>query len=96
MKIISDERLLKVPIKDNGEKLVDIKKYCPKVIVRPGAYIKKEGEKYFFKAAFVREGVAKEFWLHKIYYQRVIKLFCVVAIGRYLCRKKDIFGCITS
>ncbi|HOZ56530.1 MAG: D-alanyl-D-alanine dipeptidase [Parcubacteria group bacterium ADurb.Bin316] len=59
MKIISDERLLKVPIKDNGEKLVDIKKYCPKVIVRPGAYIKKEGEKYFFKAAFVREGVAK-------------------------------------
>ncbi|MBU1110063.1 M15 family metallopeptidase, partial [Patescibacteria group bacterium] len=46
-------------IKDNGEKLVNIKDCCPRVVIRLGTYIKKEGRKFCLQACLVREGVAK-------------------------------------
>lgn len=59
MKLILDEKLVKIQIKDNGEKLVSIKVHCPKIVMRLGGYIKKEGKKYCDSACFVREGVAE-------------------------------------
>ena len=29
MNLIPDSELIKIPVKDNGEKLVDLRKYCP-------------------------------------------------------------------
>ena len=60
MKLIPDSELKKIPIKDNGEKLINIQKFCPKIIVRPPTYIKNEGEWYAKRAGFVRETVANK------------------------------------
>lgn len=59
MQPISDKKLITIPIKDNGEKLIYIKDCCPKVVVRLGAYIKNEGKKFCLNACFVREGVGR-------------------------------------
>lgn len=59
MQPISDKKLITIPIRDNGEKLVHIKDYCPKVIIRLAAYIKNDGNKSYLNACFVREDVGK-------------------------------------
>jgi len=33
IKIIPDELLIKIPVKDNNEKLVNLRKYCPEIII---------------------------------------------------------------
>lgn len=58
MKLIPDKELVKIPIKDNGEKLIHVKDGCPKIVIRLGAYVKKEGKKSCDNACFVRESVA--------------------------------------
>jgi D-alanyl-D-alanine dipeptidase len=59
MKLISDKELIKIPIKDNGERMVYVKDFCPEIVIRLGAYIKKEGKKSSKDASLVREGAAK-------------------------------------
>jgi len=58
MKLIFDNQLLKIAIKDNGEKLFYIKNFCPKITLRLATYIKKEGKKSREDACFVRKSVA--------------------------------------
>lgn len=60
MKLIPDKELIKITIKDNGEKLVYIKDFCPEIVIRLGKYIKKEGKKFIKDSCFVRESVAKK------------------------------------
>ncbi len=55
MKLIPDSNLLRISIRDNGEKLVDIKKHCPKVLVRVANYIIKDGDR--INARLVREDI---------------------------------------
>ena len=59
MKLIPDKEIVQIPIKDNGEKLVYIKDFCPEIVIRLGKYIKKEGKKFIKDSCFVRESVAK-------------------------------------
>jgi D-alanyl-D-alanine dipeptidase len=59
MKLIPDKELIKIPIKDNGEKLVYVKDICPKIVIRLGTYIKKEGKKSCIDACSVREDAAR-------------------------------------
>jgi zinc D-Ala-D-Ala dipeptidase len=60
MQPIPDKQLIKIPVKDNGEKLVNIKDYCPKVTIRLAAYIKNEGKQACLNACFIREGTAEQ------------------------------------
>jgi len=57
---IPDDELVKIPIKDNGERLVRIRDVCPKIVIRLGAYIKKSGKKIRDDASTVRETVAQK------------------------------------
>jgi len=59
MKLIPEKEIIKIPIKDNGEKLVYVKEFCPQIIINLALYIKKENKKSCKEATFVREGVAK-------------------------------------
>jgi len=59
MQLIPDKQLITIPIKDNGEKLVYIRDCCPKVVIRLGTYVKKEGKKSCLDACFVREDVGR-------------------------------------
>jgi D-alanyl-D-alanine dipeptidase len=59
-KLIPDEELVKIPVKDNSEKLIYIKDMCPRMIIRLGAYIKKDGKKSCKDACLVRETVAQK------------------------------------
>jgi D-alanyl-D-alanine dipeptidase len=63
IKLISDEVLVKIPIKDNGEKLIQVKDKCPRMIIRLGAYIKKDGNKACKDACLVRETVSQKLGL---------------------------------
>jgi zinc D-Ala-D-Ala dipeptidase len=58
-RLIPDKELMKIPVKDNGEKLVHVKDCCPKMVIRLGVYIKKSGKKFCDDSCLVREGVAK-------------------------------------
>jgi len=60
MKKISDEELKKIPIQDNGEELVDVRKVCPGIKFRLGEYIKKEGARAVAESCSVREAVAEK------------------------------------
>lgn len=60
MKLIKDSYLVKILVKDNGEKLVYIKEDCPWIIIRLGKYIIKEGKKFSRDSCFVRKEVAKK------------------------------------
>jgi len=59
MLLIADKKLITIPIKDNGEKLVHIKDVCPKIVIRLGYYIKNNGGKSYLQACFVRKEVAE-------------------------------------
>ena len=59
MKLIPEKEIIKIPIKDNGERLVCVKEFCPQIIINLALYIKKENKKSCKKATFVRESVAK-------------------------------------
>jgi len=59
MQPISDKQLIKIPIKDNGEKLICVKDCCPQIVIRLGAYIKKDGKKACLNACLVREDVGR-------------------------------------
>ncbi len=59
MKLIPDKEIIKIPIKDNKEKLVHVRKYVPNIVIRPGLYIKKEGNSTCKKACLIRESVGK-------------------------------------
>ena len=56
MNVIFDEDLAGIPVRDNGEKLVSIKKVCPWVVIRPSPIVKR-----FMKArvCLLREGAAR-------------------------------------
>ena len=60
MKLISDKKLVKIPIKDNGEVLVCVKDFVSGIVVAPPEYIKKQGNKFVVQASTVRIGVAKK------------------------------------
>jgi len=60
LKIISDSKLTKVPIKDNSEPLVYINDFVQKVIIRVPKYIEDEGKRFVKEASMVRIGVAKK------------------------------------
>ena len=59
MKLIPDKEIIKIPIKDNGEKLIYIKDFCPEIAIKLAPYIKKESKKIRKDAIFIRESVAK-------------------------------------
>ncbi|MCR4334155.1 MAG: D-alanyl-D-alanine carboxypeptidase family protein [Patescibacteria group bacterium] len=59
LKIIPDSKLVKIPIKDNGEPLVYINDFVPKVVIKIPKYIKDEGEKFIKQSSKVRISVAK-------------------------------------
>lgn len=59
MKLIPDKKLVKIPIRDNGEILVCVKDTLPRIQMRPGAYLKKEGQKSIISAGYVRREVAE-------------------------------------
>jgi D-alanyl-D-alanine dipeptidase len=59
LKLIPDKELIKIPVKDNGEKLVYIKSVCPQIVIKLAKYIKEDGKKSVGKSCFVREQVAK-------------------------------------
>jgi len=52
--LIPDSELVKIPIKENGEPLIDLEESCPKIKVNLAPYLKKEG----IKKCFVRKTVA--------------------------------------
>jgi D-alanyl-D-alanine dipeptidase len=56
---IEDKVLATVPERDNGEKLVPIKDFIPKIIFTHPVYIKKQGKKAIEQARMARIGVAK-------------------------------------
>lgn len=58
MNFISDKELMRMPIKDNGEKLVSIEKICPTIRMGIAQYIVRMGEKYVDLAKQVREEAA--------------------------------------
>ncbi|MBN2095322.1 MAG: M15 family metallopeptidase [Candidatus Aenigmarchaeota archaeon] len=58
--LIPDKELAKVPLRDNGEKMVSVKDACPKIAIRLGHYIRKEGRKFCEDACLVRESVAEK------------------------------------
>ena len=57
--IIPDKELIKIPVKDNGEKMVCIKDFIPKVIINSPKYISDEGKKFVGQAATARIGLVK-------------------------------------
>ncbi len=59
IKLISDKKLIKIPIKDNGEKIVFIKDLIPEIIIKVPKYIECEGNKFVKQTLMVRIGVAK-------------------------------------
>ena len=59
MKLIPDSELVKIPVKDNGERLIRVKERCPKIAIRLAAYVRKDGKNFCDDACLVREGVAE-------------------------------------
>lgn len=58
MNLIKDSELIKIPIKENGEKLVSVKDACPKIKIGIAQYIIDNG--YEEDACLVREEVANK------------------------------------
>lgn len=77
MKLITDDKLVNIPIKDNGEVLVNIKVFCPKIIIRLWTYIKKEGKEMCNDACLVRKSIAE-----KIHYAQSLLPFWYIFILR--------------
>lgn len=88
MKLIPDEELVRIPIKDSGEKLVNVKDVCPKIMIRLGAYIRKEGEKFCNLACFVRENVAKRLAIAQSYLPKGYKLMLRCGYRPFSLQKK--------
>ena len=57
--LIQDKLLIKIQVKDNGEKLVYVKDFCPEIVIKLAPYIKNESKKFRKDTTFLREGVVK-------------------------------------
>jgi zinc D-Ala-D-Ala dipeptidase len=58
MKLIPDKKLIEIPVRDNGEKLVSVTDIVPQVQIKLGAYLKKESKTSCAHARYIRENVA--------------------------------------
>jgi hypothetical protein len=58
MKLIPNEKILKIPIKDNGEKLVNLKEFCHEIIINIHPKSRRI-QRLPKDTCYVRESVAK-------------------------------------
>ena len=61
MELIHDKKLVKIPIKDNGEDLVCIKSVCPEIVLKLSKYIE-EDSKSAKKSYFLRKQVVQKLY----------------------------------
>lgn len=59
MRLIPDEDIIKIPIKDNGEKLVNLKDFCPEIIINIEPQSRRM-QRLPKDTCYVRENVAKK------------------------------------
>lgn len=87
--LISDSELIKIPIRDCGERLVDLEKYIPEIIIKlsPRIYGHRKFKAYLREEAAKRLKRAQKF-LPKGFVLKVVDAYRPVAIQEKLFKRK--------